>query len=259
MGNIEILREASSVTVTLSHPGKRNAIDAAMWGALTSCFAQFSADTSVRCVVVRGAAGHFAGGADISEFPELRADLAGLHRYHEDVIAPALAAIGTCPHPTIALIEGACVGGGFEIAGRCDLRLAGRSARLGVPIGRLGFPMAPAELSGLLALAGPSVTLELLLEGRLLSADEALAKNLVTRVCPDADLAGALAECVSNICAGAPLAARINKALVALLAAGARELTSEQRALAFSYHDSADHREGVAAFLERRSPRFLGR
>src|SRR5438445_1607465 len=153
-GTVAFAREGDVATVTLSHADKLNAISVAMWRALAQCFAALSADPSLRCVVVRGADGNFAAGADIAEFPGERGDAAALRRYHEAVIAPALAAIAGCLHPTLAMIEGVCVGGGLEIACHCDLRIAADDSRFGVPINRLGFPMAPGELTGLLALAG---------------------------------------------------------------------------------------------------------
>ena len=113
------------------------------------------------------------------------ADLASVVHYHMEIIAPALQAMADCIHPVIAQIEGVCIGGGLEIASQCDLRIAASSSRFGVPINRLGFPMAPEEMRGLLGLAGRAATLEILLEGRVFGAEEAFAKGLLTRVsCP---------------------------------------------------------------------------
>ncbi|WP_458761894.1 enoyl-CoA hydratase/isomerase family protein [Cupriavidus basilensis] len=257
-GTVAFAREGDVATVTLSHAGKLNAISVAMWRALAQGFADLSADPSLRCVVVRGADGNFAAGADIAEFPEERGDAAALRRYHEAVIAPALAAIAGCLHPTLAMIEGVCVGGGLEIACHCDLRIAADDSRFGVPINRLGFPMAPGELTGLLALAGRAVTLEILLEGRVFGAAEAREKGLLTRVVPAAALDEDVAAAVKRIVAGAPLAARINKQSIRRLAPVPAPLTAAELDAHFRYGDSADHAEGVAAFLARRPPRFSG-
>ncbi|AJG20663.1 enoyl-CoA hydratase/isomerase family protein [Cupriavidus basilensis] len=257
-GTVAFAREGNVATVTLSHAGKLNAISVAMWRALAQGFADLSADPSLRCVVVRGADGNFAAGADIAEFPEERGDAAALRRYHEAVIAPALAAIAGCLHPTLAMIEGVCVGGGLEIACHCDLRIAAADSRFGVPINRLGFPMAPGELTGLLALAGRAVTLEILLEGRVFDAAEAREKGLLTRVVPAAALDDEVAAAVKRIVAGAPLAARINKQSIRRLAPAPAPLTAAELDAHFRYGDSADHAEGVAAFLARRPPRFSG-
>jgi enoyl-CoA hydratase/carnithine racemase len=258
MGEILVERHGSVATIVLSNPARRNAISVSMWQALQFAFEGASADLSLRCVVLRGAAGHFAAGADIEEFPTVRADLARLRHYHEGIIAPALAAIGTCVHPTVALIEGVCVGGGLEIAAHCDLRLCCASARLGVPINRLGFPMAPDELLGLLAIAGRAVTLELLLEGRIWEAREALEKGLVNRVVEQEAFEAEAVSLIERIASMAPLAARLNKALIQRFATSRTPLSEAERQWAFSYADSRDHREGVAAFLENRAPRFTG-
>ncbi|MCH1999531.1 enoyl-CoA hydratase-related protein, partial [Achromobacter xylosoxidans] len=184
---------------------------------------------------------NFAAGADIREFPAERADAAGVQRYHREVLAPALQAVAQCPHPVVAQIEGVCVGGGLEIACQCDLRIAGESARFGVPINRLGFPMAPDEMRGLLALAGRAATLAILLEGRVFGAAEARDLGLLTRIVADADVAAQAMRSAERICQGAPLAARINKRLSARLAQGGA-LTEAEYQDYFSYADSRDHK-----------------
>ncbi len=257
-GTVDIARDGATATVTLSHPDKLNAISAAMWLALADHFARLSADDTLRCVVIRGADGNFAAGADIAEFPAVRGDDAAVRRYHMEIIAPALAAIAQCRHPTVAMIEGVCVGGGLEIACHCDLRIAAADSRFGVPINRLGFPMAPGELQGLLALAGRAVTLEILLEGRVFDAAEARDKGLLTRVVPAAGLAAEVTATVGRIAAGAPAAARINKATIRRLAPQPAPLTEADLDAHFAYAGSRDHAEGVSAFLARRPPRFTG-
>ncbi|WER45262.1 enoyl-CoA hydratase-related protein [Cupriavidus sp. WKF15] len=257
-GTVEFAAQGTTATVTLSHPGKLNAISAQMWLALADGFTRLSADTSLRCVVVRGADGNFAAGADIAEFPIVRGDESAVRRYHMEIIAPALEAIAGCPHPTVAMIEGVCVGGGLEIACHCDLRIAADNSRFGVPINRLGFPMAPGELQGLLALAGRAVALEILLEGRVFDAAEAREKGLLTRVVPAGALAAEVDATVRRITAGAPVAARINKATIRRLSPQPEPLSAKELAAHFAYAEGGDHAEGVAAFLARRPPRFEG-
>jgi enoyl-CoA hydratase/carnithine racemase len=257
-GCVRTAREGGIATVTLDHPGRLNAITVRMWQELERSFKALSADTRLRCLVLRGAGGNFAAGADIREFPRVRGDLDSVMHYHLEVIAPALAAIRNCGHPVVAHIEGACVGGGLEIASQCDLRIAGRSARFGVPINRLGFPMAPDEMRGLLALAGRAATLEILLEGRVFDADEALAKGLLTRVVPDDELGGHIERTAHRIAAGAPLAARLNKQIAARLCADADALDAAELRAFFSYADSHDHHHGVQAFLAGEEPDFRG-
>ncbi|CAM3663022.1 enoyl-CoA hydratase/isomerase family protein [Castellaniella denitrificans] len=257
-GRVHARVEGAVATVTLDHPGRLNAITVAMWNELAEIFGRLSADRALRCVVVRGAGGHFAAGADIREFPRVRADRDGAMAYHRRTIAPALRAVADCIHPVVAAIEGVCVGGGLEIASRCDLRLAARGARFGAPINRLGFPMAPDEMRGLLELAGRAVTLEILLEGRVFDADEALAKGLLTRVVAADALESELVSTVARLCAGAPLAARLNKWTAARLAGDPAPLSEAEWRACFAYADGPDHHRGMQAFLQGTDPVFTG-
>ncbi|WP_255701781.1 enoyl-CoA hydratase/isomerase family protein [Bordetella sp. LUAb4] len=256
-GCVRYEREGALAFVTLDHPGRMNAITVAMWRQLARIFTELAADPSVRCVIIAGAAGNFAAGADIREFPQERRDHATVQNYHRNILAPALRALADCPHPVVASIEGVCVGGGLEIASQCDLRIATASARFGVPINRLGFPMAPDEMQGLLRLAGYATTLELLLEGRILNAAEARSLGLLTRVVADAELAAETRLCATRILRGAPLAARINKQTLRRLTRG-DPLQEKEYPGFFTYADSHDHREGVRAFLAGEEPTFSG-
>ena len=256
-GRVLLQRDGQLAWVTLSHPGRLNAITVCMWRELRDVFTRIAADDALRCVIVRGEGGNFAAGADIREFPAERADAAGVQRYHREILAPALMAVAQCPQPVVAQIEGVCVGGGLEIACQCDLRIAGESARFGVPINRLGFPMAPDEMRGLLALAGRAATLAILLEGRVFGAAEARDLGLLTRIVADAEVAAQARRSAERICQGAPLAARINKRLSARLAQGGA-LTEAEYQDYFSYADSRDHKEGVRAFLAGVDPHFSG-
>jgi len=245
--------------LTISHPGKLNALNLAMWGQLRAVFEALAADPAPpRVVVLRGAGGHFVAGADIAEFPQFRFDAATLAAYHEDVVAPALRALYACAIPLVAQIEGPCIGGGLEIAAGCDIRLAGPDARFGVPIARLGFPMAPAEVELVAAAIGPALLRELLIDARLLDADEALRRGLVSRVIGgDAQaLTAEVARTAERIAALSPQALRLNKQVLRAFAGrGAGGGSSrDDRLPHYGYADSAEHREGLRAFLEKRPP-----
>lgn len=248
----------NTATVTLDHPAKRNALDLGMWSALAETLRSLAADDTLRCVVLRGAGGEaFAAGGDIEEFLTRRETLEHALIYHTEVVG-ALRAIAECPHPTVAAIQGPCMGGGLEIASQCDLRLCSKTARFGVPINRLGFSMYPEEMQGLLRLAGPATTLELLIEGRILDADEALMRGLVTRVIPDAQLDAEVDASVRRIAEGAPLVARWHKQWVRRLQQTDTLLSAEELRNSFAYLDTADYNEGLHAFLEKRKPEFRG-
>src|SRR5262249_55094806 len=142
---------------------------------------------SIRGVVVRGASGNFAAGADIAEFSAVRFDQPSGKDFHLRTIAPAIEAIRSVPQPVLAAIEGFCIGGGLEIAVACDLRYSTTDARLGAPVGKVGFPFALPELLPLLALVGPGVASDLLLAGRVFTGTEAQACGLVQLAIPRDD------------------------------------------------------------------------
>ena len=258
MATVDLSTHGEIATLTLNNPDKLNAIDLAMWQQLAGALAQLSTDPGIRCLVIRGA-GHqaFAAGGDLEEFVHARATLEQALHYHEQV-AIALNAIADCPHPTVALIEGACIGGGLEIAGVCDLRICNESARFGAPINKLGFSMYPGEMEGLLKLAGPAVMKEILLEGRILSAREAYEKGLVTRVVPDAQVEDEAYASARRICNGAPLVAGWHKQWIRRLQSG-QALNDEEKAASFAFLETEDYREGLAAFLAKRKPVFKAR
>ncbi|MBS0545361.1 MAG: enoyl-CoA hydratase/isomerase family protein [Proteobacteria bacterium] len=256
---IELAVMDGVATVTLDNPAKLNAINAAMWRELRAAMARIAADDGVRCVILRGAGEDaFAAGGDIEEFLTVRATVDDALHYHDELVADALDAIRACAVPTIAAIRGACIGGGLEIAGCCDIRIAGESARFGAPINRLGFSMYPGEMAGLLALVGPAAVLEILLEGRILGAREALQKGLLTRVVDDEKVFDEVAACAARICAGAPLVARWHKQWVHRLMNGT-PLTAQEKRAAFDFLATDDYREGLEAFLAKRKPVFQGR
>ncbi len=257
-GSVRCARDEEIATVTLSNPGKRNAIDHAMWQELAAIFGNLAADTNVRCVILRGEGTQaFAAGGDIDEFLSRRDTLEHAMAYHAQAGA-ALQAIFACRQPTIALIQGACIGGGLEIAAQCDLRICAASSRFGAPVNKLGFSMYPEEMLGLLRLVGAATLLEILLEGRILDATEALAKGLVTRIVADVEVVAEAYASAQRICQGAPLVAGWHKQWVRRLQHDVPLSDQELRA-SFAFLDSEDYREGLAAFLEKREPMFRGR
>jgi enoyl-CoA hydratase/carnithine racemase len=180
------------------------------------------------------------------------------------MIAPCLSAISHCAVPTVAAIDGPCIGGGLEVASVCDIRIASDRSTFGLPIHRLGFSIAPAEAAALLALVPKSVVLELLLEGRILEAEEAFEKGIVSRVVAAELWRDEVAVTVSRICSGAPTAVRRTKWLIRELSASLsasqadHALSPVAREGCWDFVESQDYQRGVAAFLEKSTPSFTG-
>jgi enoyl-CoA hydratase/carnithine racemase len=251
-------RDGAIATVVLNNPDKLNALNRQIWEQLGTVMRELSDEESLRVIVLRGAGDQaFAAGADISEFENERANAKQAKTYGE-IVESTMRAVADCRHPTVALIKGACVGGGLEVASQCDLRICGESSRFGVPINKLGLVMAYGELQGLLALAGKAVTLEILLEGRVFSAAEAKEKWLVNRVVPDEEVEQETYATARRIAEGAPLVARWHKRFIRRLGAGG-ELSETERDEGFACFDTEDFQIGFRSFLAKAKPQFKGR
>ncbi|MGO4325804.1 enoyl-CoA hydratase/isomerase family protein [Cupriavidus sp. 2TAF22] len=250
-------RDGAVATVVLNRPAKLNALTLAMWQQLGDAFRTLSADMSVRCVVVRGAGERaFSPGNDISEFATARSNKAQAIAYGRVMHATAQAILD-CPHPVVAQIHGICVGGGLEVAAMADIRICGAGSRFGAPIKNLGLVMAHAEMAPLIRLVGEARTLEILFEGRIIGADEALGMGLVSRVVADAEVAAETRATAARIAAGAPLVARWHKKFARQLAAG-KTLDARELDEAFDCFDTGDFRTGFQSFLAKETPRFSG-
>ena len=255
---VTVSREDHLAIVSLNHPDRLNVLDLRGWEKLADIMTALGEDLDVHCVVIEGSGNRaFSAGSDIGGFPQERSTPEQVRAYAR-ALEGALSAVRSCPHPTVALIHGVCVGGGLEIAACCDLRICSESSRFGAPINRLGLTMSYTELDPLVALVGASVTLEVLLEGGLLNAERAYEKGLVNRVVPDQEVEAEARATARRIAAGAPLVNRWHKKFVRRLT-DERALTEDERQEAYEAFETDDYREGVQAFLERRDPRFDGK
>jgi enoyl-CoA hydratase/carnithine racemase len=240
--------------VTLSNPAKFNAMSRAMWRELRQAFTELQQRTDVRAVLVAGEEGNFCAGGDIAEYTDFRFHPEGLRDFHENDVWGGLSAMLDCDLPVVAQIEGNCMGAGVEIASCCDIRVAGQGARFGAPIAKLGFPMAPREAELVARELGLATARQMLLEAAVLDAPTMQARGFVQAVLPDADVSAETLQRAQRITRLAPQAARLNKQALRALADG--QSASALLPTAYDYADSAEHREGIAAFLAKRAPNF---
>ena len=248
-------RDGPIATVILNRPEKLNALTRPMWKRLGDVFLDLSKDESVRCIVIRGSGTKaFAPGNDISEFATERSNVEQARAYGEDM-RRTIEAIADCRHPVVAQIHGVCVGGGLEIAGLADIRICGESSRFGVPINKLGLVMAYAEIGSLISLAGEAVAKEILLEGRVFDAKEALEKGLVTRVVPDDQVERETKDTAQRIAEGAPLVARWHKKFARRLR-DPKPLSPAEYDEGFACFGTEDFQIGYKAFLAKQKPDF---
>jgi enoyl-CoA hydratase/carnithine racemase len=253
-GHVRCVIDGAVAQVTLSNPAKFNAMSRAMWRELRQVFTELPQRSELRAVLVAGEGGHFCAGGDIAEYTDFRFHPDSLRDFHEDDVWGGLSAMLACDLPIVAQIEGNCMGAGVEIASCCDIRVAGQGARFGAPIAKLGFPMAPREAELVSRELGLTTARQMLLEAAVLDAPTLLARGFVQTVLHDADVPAEARQRALRITRLAPLAARLNKQALRALASGqgAEALLST----AYGYADSAEHREGIAAFLAKRPPNF---
>jgi enoyl-CoA hydratase/carnithine racemase len=245
----------------LNNPEKRNPLDHDVLDALAEALPGLDRGIEVRCVVITGTGRAFSAGYDIGAIPassfERDAEALVAHPFHA-----AMAALSAHPYPVLAAINGHCLGGGLELAVRCDLRLCAAGAKLGMPPAKLGLIYGHTGLERFIDVIGVANTRDLFLTGRTIDAERAREIGLVGEVVADADIEEAALELAALVAANAPLSTKGNKRAIETLARFPR-LTPEQERelieLRESCFRSEDFREGIAAFAEKRPPRWQGR
>ena len=250
---IRVERDGPVATIWLDRPAKRNAMTYAMWAGLGEVCRSLGDDASVRVVVLRGNGGHFCAGADIGELLVERP--AGAASFHQ-VNMTAERALAELAKPTVAFVEGDCIGGGCALAIDCDLRIAVTGSRFGITPAKLGvvYPAASHERVG--RLLGPAAAKLLLFTGRLVDTATALRIGLVNEVHPPGQGEAALAALCAELAERSLLSQVASKQMIDAVAATGGVPADLERHWAGVAAASGDLREGVAAFAERRPPKF---
>ena len=250
-------RRGNALWIRVDRPAARNAMTFAMYDHIAALCREANADTSVKAVVLTGSGEAFVAGTDIGQFVDFKNASQALE--YERRMDAWLGAIEDVRVPTIAALRGPVVGGGLAIAAACDLRIAAPSARFGVPVARtLGNCFSAANLVRLAALVGLGRVKELVLTARLIDAQEARAMGLVSEVVAGEEaLDGRVDELVEQLASYAPLTLQATKEMVRRIRA--RMMPDEASDLVALCYTSADFREGVTAFIERRKPVWSGR
>ncbi len=252
---------AAVARLTISNPAKRNALDHEILDAITATVPQLDSGIDVRCLVITGADPVFSAGYDIGGIPD--------ESFSEDAEAlvahpfpAALETLDAFPWPTLAALNGHCLGGALELAITCDLRIASDAAKFGMPPAKLGLIYGHTGLERFIETIGAPRTRELFFTGQNLTATRADAINLVNRLAAPGELEAESVELAATIAANAPLSMRGNKRVIRTLIENpvlnedqVRELV-ELRESCFVYED---FKEGIRAFGEKRPARWSGR
>jgi enoyl-CoA hydratase len=254
-GVVRLDRRDAVATITLDRPGARNALTWAMYEELDRALDHVGSEPDVRVVVVRGAGGNFAAGTDISQFAAFTSGDDGVD--YERRLEAVLTKLESLPATSIAAVEGYAAGFGLALAAACDLRIASPNAQFGVPIARtIGNCLSMGNYARLVASLGAARTKAMLLTAEFMSADEARATGFVVRVLEPRAFARELDLLCARLVTHAPLTLQVTREAV-------RRIVSRSVAdgddLLRRVYGSGDFREGVAAFVEKRKPRWEGR
>ena len=253
-------QEAGVGYLIFNNPQRHNAVSLEMWAATTEVLERFRDDDTVRVVVLTGAGGKaFVSGADISKFESERSSLEATKHYSATV-AKANETIYSFPKPTIAMIQGYCIGGGLGLALCCDLRIASENSRFGVPAAKLGLGYSFPGLNRLVSVVGPAFAKEIFFTARQFDAAEAREMGLVNRIVPAAELETYVKTYADTIAANAPLTLKSVKYIVGEVLKDESERNLARAAeLVEACFTSNDYIEGRRAFMEKRKPVFTGK
>ena len=254
--SIRLDRAAPLAEIVLNKPEKRNALSVDMWAAIPDLVDEAVSDPDTKVLIIHGGdAGAFAAGADISEFEDIYATKDSA-KASGDTIAAALNAVEHCPKPTIAAIEGACVGGGVSLAMACDLRVASERSKFGVTPGKLGLVYPAGDTRRLLQAVGPGATMDILFTGRIFLANEAKKMRLIDRLVETGEALNAARDFAGEISAISQWSTRATKKMIKGLQSGWSDTDAEAADLFLEGFSNEDFKDGYKAFLEKRAPNF---
>ena len=253
---LRLEHDGAVAIVTLDRPDRRNAFTMAMRGEIATLFDNLAQDDGVRAVVLTGADGHFCSGADTDEMgaADSAAFLKRMRALHR-----MIRAIAATPKPVIAAVDGVCVGAGWSLALACDLILASPNASFAQLFGRIGYAPDAGAIWQLTRLVGPMRAKEIVYSGRTLDADEALQLGLLLSIEADRPIRDAAIELATRIAQGPPVAQAMSKQLFEATTLSFDQFLDREFMVQPLLATTADHREGLAAARDKRTPNFIGR
>ncbi|MDQ0381941.1 enoyl-CoA hydratase/isomerase family protein [Amycolatopsis thermophila] len=250
---LEFARDGAVATLTFARPEKKNAITHDMWAAIPDVVGEVEGDPALKVLVLTGAGADFSAGADISEFGSLRSTADGAAAY-DKVVEGAVTALAGMTKPTVAKIRGNCIGGGCQISVACDFRFADPGARFGITPAKLGIVYDFRSTHQLVSLIGPAHARYFLLSGQLIDATRAREIGLVNDVSDDLDTT--VEQFTATLCSRSQASIRGMNRIIGKILDGRSETDDEVEAIRLAAIHGEDYAEGVAAFLDRRPPRF---
>lgn len=257
MKNLQFSMRADHVgELVLSQPAKRNALNAEMWAALPQILTEAEASNGIKTLIVRGEGDHFASGADISEFETLYATKSSAKKISDD-IAAGFKALAEFPLPTIAMIRGACVGGGCGLALCCDIRFADNTAKFAITPAKLGLVYPFSDVQRLIETVGIPNAKDILFSARLIKAKRAERMGLINKLYKTDDLEAGVMAYAEGLSRLSTQSAKITKQMFAAYQNGQSGENAQTMDWFLDGFTSADFQEGYKAFLEKRRPDFI--